>query len=247
MLSLKMKLCGKKVLASVFFPSTIDFCSDYITDFEVADVTVTVTPFDLVDEQKKFDRERELEGTAPYRVADEELEALALYRKIAKAFIDFNIILFHGSCIGVDGEAFLFTAKSGTGKSTHTRLWRQKFGERAVMVNDDKPLIEIKDDSVTVYGTPWNGKHRLGNNISMPLSAICILERATENSIRRVAALTEFPKILSQTYRTADADFMKKTLTLLDKMLRLVNVYRLGCNMEAEAAEISYNGMSNKK
>jgi hypothetical protein len=243
MTSFKMKLCGKNVLASVFYESTVAFCSDYLSDFETPDVVIELSPIDIATEQRKFDRERELEGLSPYAAPKEELETLALYRKIADRFINFNIILFHGSCISVDGEAYLFTAKSGTGKSTHTRLWRELFGARALMVNDDKPLIEINDGNITVYGTPWNGKHRLGNNVSMPLKAICILDRAENNTIKEVIPLTEFPKILSQTYRTDDAEFMKKTLSLLDSMLKSVKVYRLGCNMDISAAEISYNGM----
>jgi len=243
MTNFKMKLCGKNILASVFYESTVLFCKDYLSDFKEADIKVEISPLDIAAEQKKFDRERELEGLSPYTAPREELETLSLYRKIADKLIDSNIILFHGSCISLDGEAYLFTAKSGTGKSTHTRLWRELFGEKAVMVNDDKPLIEINENKVTVYGTPWNGKHRLGNNISVPLKAICILERAEKNTIKEVVPITEFPKILSQTYRTDNAEFMKKTLTLLDSMLKTVKVYRLGCNMDISAAEVSYNGM----
>ncbi|MBO5909065.1 MAG: hypothetical protein J6Q67_04720 [Clostridia bacterium] len=243
MTSLKIKLCGKNIHATVLYKSTVDFCSDYLSDFDTSDISIELSPFDIVNEQKKFDRERELEGLPIYSVPSEELETLALYRKIAERLIDYNIILFHGSCISVDGEAYLFTAKSGTGKSTHTRLWRERFGDRAVMVNDDKPLIEINDGRVTVYGTPWNGKHRLGNNICVPLKAICILDRAAENRIKEVASLSEFPKIISQTYRTDDAAFMKKTLALVDSMLNAVKVYRLGCNMDLSAADVSYNGM----
>ena len=97
--------------------------------------------------------------------------------------ISYDTILFHGSVIAVDGIGYLFTAKSGTGKSTHTRLWREYFGDRAAMVNDDKPLLKITDSSVIAYGTPYNGKHRLGTNISVPLKAICILTRAADNHI----------------------------------------------------------------
>ena len=243
MYNLKFRLCEKNIQASVIYKSTVDFCRDYECDFELADIFVSISPFDIAEEQKRFDRERELEGLSPIVADKRELEQLALYRKITEIIIDQGIILFHGSAIAVDGKAYLFTAKSGTGKSTHTRLWREHFGERAVMVNDDKPLIKIGDDGVFIYGTPWNGKHKLGNNIKLPLSAICILERAKENSIQRVNALSEFPKILSQTYRNKNADFMKKTLSLLDKMLSEVKVYKLGCNMDPEAAIVSYNGM----
>ena len=241
--NLDIRLCGKNISASVNYESTIKFCKDYLADFEKADIQVEVPITDVIAEQLKLDRERELEGLPRIEADKGELETLALYRRIAEKLIDYGIILFHGSAIAVDGVTYLFTAKSGTGKSTHTRLWRQQFGDRAVMVNDDKPLIEVKDDSVIIHGTPWNGKHRLGNNISLPLSSICILERGAENRIEKLDAMKEFPKILSQTYRNRDAVFMKKTLGLLSKMLQNVNVYRLFCNMDPEAAIVSYNGM----
>lgn len=243
MYSLKIRLAGKNIIASVIYPTTERYCRDYLADFDTADVTVAVSESDIAAERAKNDRERILEGLPPVEVSDAYLETLSLYRKIAEALIDFGIILFHGSAIAVDGETYLFTATSGTGKSTHTRLWRETFGDRAVMVNDDKPLIEIRDTGATIYGTPWNGKHRLGSNVSLPLKAICILERAEKNRITELDPKSEFPKIFSQTYRKSDGMFMAKTLSLLDKLLSVVKVYKLGCNMELEAALVSYNGM----
>ena len=81
------------------------------------------------------------------------------------------------------GEANLFTAKSGTGKSTHARLWREVFGERAVMVNDDKSLVQITDSGATVYGTSWNVKHGMGANIAVLMKDVCIVDRAEKNTI----------------------------------------------------------------
>ena len=107
---------------------------------------------------------------------DDYLETLAVCRKIAERMPEHNTFLFYGSCIAVDGAGYVFTAKSGTGKSTHTRLWRELLDNRATMVNDDKPLIRIADDDAIIYGTPWDGKHPLSHNIAVPLKAICILE-----------------------------------------------------------------------
>ena len=79
----------------------------------------------------------------------------------------------------MDGEAYIFTAVSGTGKSTHAMLWREVFGERVRMINDDKPLIRITPEGkAVVYGTPWDGKHHLSKNSAFPLKAICWLTRA---------------------------------------------------------------------
>ena len=174
---------------------------------------------------------------------NKELELLAVYRRIAEQMPFRDTFLFHGSAVAVDGAAYLFTARSGTGKSTHTRLWREMLGDRAVMVNDDKPLIRLTEDGAVVYGTPWNGKHRLGANISVPLKAVCILERAKQNTIRAITREEAFPMLIQQSYRPLDPAALAKTLSLVDRLSRTVSLYRLGCNMDPEAAELSYNIM----
>ena len=242
MVNFKVKLAGKVISVEANYDTTERFCSDYLTD-ETAEVSVSVSDEDVAAEKLKSKKERALEGLPEWDPPLPYLETLALYRKIAESLVDFGIILFHGSAVALDGEVYLFTAKSGTGKSTHTRLWREVFGERCVMINDDKPLISVKDGEVLVYGTPWNGKHRLGVNSSAPLKAICILERGERNVIREENASVTFPEILSQTYRFASPIGMTKTLQTLDKMLKQIKVYRLNCNMDREAAEVSYNGM----
>lgn len=241
MYSFKIMLAGKVVAVNAIYESTVKYCKDYLTDSSDADIEVSVAPDDLEYEREKS--RAELTQKELSHLTDRYYELTAVYRKIAESLVDYNIILFHGSCLAVDGEAFIFTAKSGTGKSTHARLWREKFGDRCVMINDDKPLLEITDTGVVVWGTPWNGKHRLGTNTSAPLSAICILERAAENNIRRQSLLAVFPEIFSQTYRFSDPEKMRKTLVLLETAMNRVGLFRLGCNMDPSAADVSYNGM----
>jgi hypothetical protein len=147
----------------------------------------------------------------------------------------------------MDGVAYLFTARSGTGKSTHTRLWRECFGDRCTMVNDDKPLLRISDGGVTVYGTPWNGKHRLGNNVSAPLRAICLLTRAEDNSIAPITVSEAMPHIFTQVNRPEDPDLLRRTVLLIDTLMHSVGLYRLGCNMSREAAHVAYDGMRGDK
>ena len=247
MCNFKIKLAEKNIAVECLFESTKKFCKDYLTDEEKTDLSITVDISDIALEKEKSKKERELEGLAPYEFGSDYLETLALYRKIADALTRDDTILFHGSALALDGEAYIFTAKSGTGKSTHTRFWRETFGDRVVMINDDKPLLKITDDGVTVYGTPWCGKHNLGKNISAPLAAIVSLERAKENIVTIGDKKKLFPKILSQTYRTKNLLGLQKTLFLIDKMLNFVNVYELGCNLDPNAAKIAYEGMKGNK
>ena len=209
--------------------------------------TIATTQSDIDFEREKSAREDIKEGIPIRHFSDAYLETLAVYRKIADHLLSCDTLLFHGSVIAVDGEGYLFTAKSGTGKSTHTRLWREYFGERAVMVNDDKPLLYITDFGVTAYGTPWDGKHRLSTNIVVPLKGICILTRDITNHIEQVEPHAVYPLIVQQTNRSLSAEGMKQTLSLIDRMLNVVPVYRLGCNMDIEAARVAYEGMNRLK
>ena len=173
------------------------------------------------------------------------LETLAVLRKIAERMPEYDTFLFHASAIAVDGEAYVFTARSGTGKSTHTRLWRELLGGRAMMVNDDKPLLRIHPDGTAiVYGTPWDGKHHLSNNIAVPVRALCILERSVENRIHPITKAEALPMLFQQAYRPAGREALMKTLTLIDRLN--VKLYRLGCNMELSAAKISCSAMMEK-
>ena len=207
------------------------------------DFSVVISEDDIIFEREKSNREHAFEHLPIPNFPEELLEVTAVYRKIADKMLDYNTFVFHGSVIAVENQAFLFTAKSGTGKSTHTRLWREYLKDRAVMVNDDKPLIQISEQGVIAYGTPWNGKHHIGENISVPLKAICILTRAEENHIVKISKSQAYPMLLQQVYRPQNQERMQKTLALIDNMAETVELYRLGCNMNLEAAEIAYNEM----
>ena len=237
----KYKIADKVVEVNTIYDEVHSYCAAYQTD-EPADYFVTTTQADIDYEREKSAREDEIEGIPTRQFSDSYLEELAVYRKIAEQMISYDTILFHGSVVAVDGVGYLFTAKSGTGKSTHTRLWREYFGERTVMVNDDKPLLHIAD-TVIVYGTPYNGKHRLGTNTSVPLKAICILTRSADNHIEAIAREQAYTMLLQQVYRPADMLKMAKTLALVDRLADSVKLYRLGCNMDISAAQVAYEGM----
>ena len=236
------RMAERNIRITSLYPTVQHYCEAYRYD--------GLPVFSVETTQADIDREREMslraeaaEGVSPHDYADAYLEELAVYRKIAEKMPEYDTVLFHGSAVSVDGAAYLFTAKSGTGKSTHTRLWRELLGKKAVMVNDDKPLIRITDKRAIVYGTPWDGKHQLSNKIAVPLKAVCILERAEENSIRPIARTEALPTLLQQTYRPSTPSALAKTLTLIDSLGEQVKFYRLGCNMDISAAELSYNAM----
>ncbi len=205
--------------------------------------------FTVAAGEAELARERALNAAADGHACDYSdgyIESLAVYRKIAEKMLDFDTLLFHGSGIAVDGVGYLFAAVSGTGKSTHTRLWREKFGERAVMVNDDKPLLRLTGSGALLCGTPWNGKHGLGAPMEVPLKAIVGLNRAPENAIRRVSVYELLPLLLQQTYRPNNPALLSKTLALVDRLCESIELYTLQCNMNPDAADVSYAGMNRK-
>lgn len=219
------------------------YCREYITE-ETADFNIKIEESDIDFERVRSKKEAEKEGREVVEYSDSYLETLAVYRQIAEKLPMYNTFLFHGSAIAVDDRGYLFTAKSGTGKSTHTRLWREYFGERAIMVNDDKPLLKVSTNGVRVYGTPWDGKHRLSNNVSVQLKAVCILVRDDVNHIEEISAGEAYQMLLQQSYRPLDKKAVVQTLTLLDILKEHVKFYRLGCNMDPEAAKVAYCGMN---
>jgi len=233
------KIADKIIKIESLYRGIHKMCAEYSCDGD-PDFTVTITQEDI-DFEKKAARNEDNEN---FELAhDGYLETLAVYRKIAIEMLKYNTFLFHGSVVELDGESYIFTAKSGTGKSTHTRLWRELYGDRAVMINDDKPLINIDGGKVTVYGTPWNGKHRLSTNKSSPVKAVCVLERGEENKIFPLAERDAFNHVLVQIYRPGEGAEMIKTLSLADQLCKKVKMYRLECNMDIDAARVSYEGM----
>lgn len=241
------KLADVAVQITSLYDEVQTMCDSYRTT-EEPQLFISTTEADILAEGQKSDAERKQEGLPEYHFPAPYLETLAVYRQLATQLLSHNILLIHGSVIAVDGEAYLFTALSGTGKSTHVRLWRKLFGERAVMVNDDKPLIRVNSlflpfPSSLVYGTPWDGKHHLSTNISVPLKAIIHLQRGAENHIEQITPAEMLPTLLQQTFRPTSTVGSMQVLSLLNALSQQVKFYSLHCNMEPEAAQVAYEGM----
>lgn len=241
---MKILLVNKVFLIHNMYSYIESYCKDYLYDGEGFDYSITIRMSDILYEKEKSRKEDIKEGIPIREFSDAYLETLAVYRKICRCLLDEDILLFHGSVVSVDGIGYLFTAKSGTGKSTHTKYWRDYFEDRAIMINDDKPLLEIKENRVNVYGTPWDGKHRLSTNTCVPLKAICILHRGQDNYISRIGMIDAYSMLIQQVNRPiGDASAMSKTLELIDRLCSCVEFYSMHCTMDIDAARVAYEGM----
>lgn len=182
----------------------------------------------------------------PY-LSDEDCEYLRSGAYFYRALLDFGGMMLHSSAVVVDGKAYLFTADPGTGKSTHTRLYLQRFGDRAFILNDDKPALRLESDGWYAYGTPWSGKHDISVDTRVPVAGIAVLQRGEENSITPYEGIEAIHAIMKQVNRPKAAEYRIKLLELLDKLITQVPVWLLKCNMDPQAAEVSYAAMSGAK
>ena len=169
----------------------------------------------------------------------DECEYIWLGAQFYEKLLDHDGFLLHASGLAYDGRAYLFSAGSGVGKSTHTQLWRGCFGaDKVSIINDDKPAIRLIDGEFVVFGTPFSGKTDLNQNISVPLQAICFLERAETDWIQPISSQEAIPMLLEQTLRPSQPDRMVRLLDLIDQLLGKVPVYRMGATMRVEAADL---------
>lgn len=155
--------------------------------------------------------------------------------------------MLHSSAVVLDGTAYLFSADSGTGKSTHTQLWLEHFGDRAYIINDDKPVIRKVDGEWYVFGTPWSGKTDWNVNTKAKLGAIIFIERSEENFTNEISVGEAIPKFIKQTTRKIREDKMKMLLDIMEQLLTEVPVYRFGCNISDEAVVAIYDRIMSDK
>jgi hypothetical protein len=163
------------------------------------------------------------------------------YRRL----LHYNGLMLHASALAYEGRAYLFSAPCGTGKSTHARQWQEHFGSDQVqIINDDKPAIRLIDNIFQVFGTPWSGKSELNLNKQVPLQAICFLQQSARNWIEPLDCKAALKQLLNQTLRPSNTEAMGNLLTLLDKLLRQIPIFKMGCNISSNAVLTAYQAMS---
>ena len=243
MAQFRLEIAGQVAVVTSLFESTPHHFSRYLTDRE-ADFSITVRSEDLRFEQADADAEAAEEGFRQRNFPDPFLERAAIQRAFAEHLLEQNTILLHGSTLALDDKGYLFTARSGTGKSTHTRLWREAFGHRAVMVNDDKPFLRFTDSGVLACGAPWSGKHGLDTNITVPLQGICILERGETDRIFPISAEEALPMLLHQAHVPTDPALQAISRDLTHRLAHTVPLWRMACTKSPEAAIVAHTAMT---
>lgn len=215
------------------FGRTARQAAPYLWEDATPDITITSDPEAL----------REKNPHLSLAVCEYMSTGGSFYRQLVR----FHGIMLHASCVVVDGKAYLFSAPCGTGKSTHVQLWLQLFGEKAYILNDDKPALRIIDGKIFVYGTPWSGKHDRSRNAKAELGGIAFVKRAAENSMRVLPAEEAVFLLLNQTVRSIQPELMSLLMDSVGTIAAAGKTYELSCNMDISAAKLSYETMSGKR
>lgn len=238
-----VELANVPIEVNALYAQIKHFCRDYLSDGRAV-YSVSVSRADIRRERKLSRQQAKREGQPLLRFRASYLETLALCRKVTEKLLENNVLLFHGAAIALNGKVYLFTASSGTGKTTHCNLWLKNVPDCHIL-NGDKPLLKFCNDGIFACGSPWMGKENYGTNETLPLAAVCILERDKTNRICQTDIRDGFASLLNQCHIPEGKGNFLKAVQML-KTLSSVPMFRLGCNMEEEAAFVSYNAMVKK-
>ena len=229
----KYNIAGLIIEMNPLFERTIVQSKPYLID-------TTIEPAFKVN--LSLDKIKQLQQNYPHLDLN-DIEYIFLGQIFYRNILKHNGILLHSSCVVEDNKAYLFSAPSGTGKSTHTSLWLEVF-EDAYILNDDKPAIIYKDNILYAAGTPFSGKHDISKNLLIPIKGICFIERSKENWIKEIDSNQAIFEILNQTERVPYEEDMNLILEHISNIVTNTKIYKLGCNISTEAVYTSYNKMS---
>lgn len=153
--------------------------------------------------------------------------------------IEMDGISIHSSAISYKDNGILFSAPSGTGKSTHANLWKEKYGKEAIYVNDDRPAIRYIQGTPFLFGVPWSGKTEIYENVKVPLKMIVLLQQSSYNEIVKLSEVEAMTMLLPRCFLPFfDENMMDKAMSIIEKLLNDVPVYVLKCKPDFEAVEM---------
>ena len=234
-----IKIADLTVAITHRYPYVEHLCRHYVVEnVPQADMEISVSE-EAIHEQMACS---EIPTTPAYA------EGICVYREICRRLPGaFDAFLMHGAVIEYEGKGYIFAARSGTGKSTHISLWKKRFGDGVHVINGDKPILRFRESVLRAYGTPWCGKEGWETNASVPVVAICFLERGRKNKIQPLDPKDALMRIFQQILTPNDLETVDALFPLLERTLTQTPCYVLSCNISEEAAEVAYRAMSGSK
>ena len=228
------EIAGLRVKIENRYDFTTKFCREYLSEDQNSEVDIVASVT-----EEEFAAERSVSD----EFSDGYIENICLYRSICTQIPVFNRILLHCAVLEYDGKGYAFLGRSGTVKSTHTKLWK-RFLSTPKMINGDKPILEYIGDGFLAYGTPWRGKESGGMRASAPLCGLCFLEQAKENSIRKLTPSEVSSRLFGQILLPESEENVISTLELADKLIATTPAYLLKCDISREAVKLSFEAMT---
>lgn len=176
------------------------------------------------------------------QTSDKDVLRFSLWFSFNLFAVPLGIMAIHSSTIVCKGKANLFLGESGTGKSTHTRLWLNNI-EGSRLLNDDSPIVAVEEGRVVVYGSPWSGKTPCYHNVCFPVNGFVRLRQEKRNVIEQLNVFKAFAALQPSTPPTLaySSFYCDKIMESLDKIISKVPVFQLGCLPDADAARLAYN------
>lgn len=236
MIEFNIDIADEIIQIICYNPFTKSIFKDYFTDEEA---NFTVFP-KRVDKEKIRERFRAVLSGKDAEIVDRShsfSEYHAIHLEMATKLIDRDVLLMHGSAVVADGSAYLFIAPSGTGKSTHTKHWLEALGERAFIINDDKPLIRMTDGDPLIYPTPWGIKEKPAQAEKAPLKAMILLERADFNRLTPMDESEMFAHLYKAALRGETPTEVIKIIELERRLMKQVGLFRMQCTDSIDAAK----------
>ena len=210
---------------------------DFAAEFDKPEFYVKTTLEDILHEEEISDCK-----TRPYRY-----ELACAFRYLANQLYEKDACVLHSCFVKVADKGIAFTARSGTGKTTHMGLWQKMLGDSMEIINGDKPVVRFIDGIPYGYGTPWNGKEKLGGTGRAPLTDICLIERSETNETVPMSKEEGLMLLMQQIYMPETTEAVSKTMELIGQIVDRCNFWRIKCNMEPDAATTAYNAIFNKE
>lgn len=160
------------------------------------------------------------------------------------ATIEKKSLMIHASVAVLDGKAYLFLGKSGTGKSTHCRLWLKNF-KNADILNDDNPVLKFENGETVVYGSPWSGKGAVYKNERYQVGGIARLAQAPYNKIERKSGAAAFALLYTSCSKLPwSSAFMEQICSIIGDIVSVTPIYYLECLPDDAAAQLSHSTMT---
>ncbi len=230
-----MNLCGLNVQVNNIYEEFRKRAKDYIIEETEPDIVLEVTKDEILAELLRDPRF----GEAYH-------EGAILFGKVCREILKHNAFFLHSAVVEYEGKGYLFTGRSGAGKSTHALLWQEVF-PKSVIINADKPMIKRCHDGFYAYGTPWCGKEGINKNASVKICGAFFIEQAEGNSIKEMDKKEVLEKIFSRTNYMREPELNLLMTGLLSEFVEKVPFYLLECDISHEAVKTAYNAINSEE